>query len=348
MCQSCFSPGARVLAANVVLVIAFGRAAQAKPYTYTINQSQSQINLTATGSILGGVLDIAEQFPDSPTRYMGTLAVEYPGGVFPGGSIYFPGGSSATADVMRGLFSIPRQVSPNVDGGAGTAPANYGVTMTAPIGIEIPPIPYPDPNNPISLGTLQSVQIDMALRNVVLDVDYSNTPIAIDGSSNFDATGNLVSGVNLGLTSGFADLNGSLVLHQDNLLAWGVALAALEGLALALPDLGLTVDGDLLHLNVNIGLGTRIDLSAIPDFLSLPNGATTPGHIAFNPVSQFSTLTLPIALELPDFGIPPEILDLNLRLDGQLVATATLPEPSTLMVFGLSAFGLLRRRCRGR
>jgi len=312
---------------------------EARTFTYTITKSQSQLNLTATGTVFGGTLTVSEQFPDPPTPYLGSLRVTYPGGVFPGGSIHFPGGSAAEADVMRGgLLNLPRQVAPGVGGGGGTAPANYGLTMTAPVGYEIPPIPYPDPNNPINIGTLQSVQITMALRDLVLDVN-SDSPMGLDATSKFDATGTTV-----GVVSGFADINTALVLHQQNLTSYLVNLAILVGLQLAYPDLGLTVTGNILQLNINVGFGTRVDLSTMSDFLSMPNTTTLLGQVAFNPVSQFSTLTLPISLNLPDFGLPTWILDLNLHLDGQLVATATLPEPTTLVLLGLPLAGVLRRR----
>jgi hypothetical protein len=329
----------RVWVGGLAVAVGFSlvRPAEAKTYTYTINQSQSQINLTAVGTALGGELTIAEQFPDSPTRYMGTLAVQYPGGVFPGGSISFPGGSAAAADVMRGSFNIPRAVSPGVGGGAGTAGANYGLTATADVNYPLPPIPYPDANNPIELGTLQSVQATVALRELVFDVD-SASPMGLDATSHFDANGASVS-----LASGFADIKGALVLHQTNALTAIALYAVLQGLILAYPDYGLSVTLDLLHSNVSVGIGTRVDLSGIGSALSMPNDPNTLGLVAFNPVSQYSTLTLPIAIDLPDFGLPVSILDLNMHLDGKLVATATLPEPSTLAVFSLSALALVRR-----
>lgn len=327
---------------SVGLIVVVGFAAvpfEAKAYTYTINKSQSYLNLTASGSALGGALIVTEQFPDPPTPYFGTEAVTFPGGVFPGGSINFPGGSAATADVMRGgILNLPRQVAPAVGGGAGTAPANYGLIFTAEANYVIPPIPYPDPNNPINVGKLTGFEVTLALRDLVLDID-SPSPMGLSGTSQFDATGTSIS-----LVSGFADIKGSLVLDQDNLLTTLAVYAVLQGLVAAYPDYGLSVGVNLLNSSVSVGIGTRVDLSGISDFLGMPNTTTTLGQLTFNPVTQYSTLTLPITLDLPDFGLPPEILDLNLRLDGRFVATATLPEPTTLVLLGLPIVGLLRRR----
>ncbi len=331
----------RIRAVGLVAVVSLALVGPAEVlgYPYTIVKSQSQLNLTATGTAFGGALTVTEQFPDPPTPYTGSLNVQYPDGVFPGGSIAFPGESAASADVMRGgLFNTPRQVAPAVGGGAGTAPANYGLTFVAPVEYVLPPIPYPDANNPISLGTLQSITVKLALRDLVLDVD-SISPMALDSSSQFDATGTTI-----GITSGYADINGAAVLHQTNPLTALALYAVLQGLVASQPSLGLSVSLDLLNSNVNLGIGTRVDLSTVPDFLSIGNTTTTLGTVAFNPVSQYSTLTLPITLDLPDFGLPTAILDLDMRLNGQLVATATLPEPTTLMLVGLPLAGLLRRR----
>lgn len=291
-------------------------------YTYTIQKNQSQINLTAAGSFLSGVLDVAEQYENPVTKYDGSLLAQLPEGPFPGGTISFPGGSTATADVMRGLFNIPYPISPAIGGGAGTDPANYGIRLTAPVGLEIPPIPYPDPNNPLDLGTFEAVEIDIALRDMVFDVTSFPPPIGIDGSSQFDASGALLQGVQVGLFSGFADISGVMVLKQDNIITWGIALVALQGLVALVPDLGLTVEGHLLSLTIDIGIGTRIDLSGLPGILTLPNGTLDPGLVQFNSVTKKVTLTLPVSIVLPDLGIPPEIFDLDLNLDGQLVATA--------------------------
>lgn len=332
------------LAVAAVLVV--GGQLEAAPYTYTIDKSQSQINLTATGNAFGGALTIEEQHASTPTKYEGSLVVEYPAGPLPGGSIAFPGGSAAAADVMRGLFSIPKAVSPAEGGGAGKDPANYGLTLTLPIAWDIPPIPFPNNiGGEIDLGVLESVEIDVAMRDMVFDVTSpALAPIDIDSSSEFDATGDLLTGVHLGLSSGYLDVNGALVLQQENLLTYFVSLAALEAIELLLPDLGLEVSGSLLALEIEIGIGSRLDLAGIPDLLTVANGPTDPGLVEFDPVTQDSTLTLPVSLDLPDLDFGLGLWDLDMNLDGQLVATATLPEPSAMSLLALSGLALLRRR----
>ena len=70
----------------------------------------------------------------------------------------------AEAQVLRGgFFNFSRRVSPAIGGEDGTDPANYGVTLDAPIGIDLPPIPLPDPIGEIELGTLDAISIDVAI-----------------------------------------------------------------------------------------------------------------------------------------------------------------------------------------
>lgn len=353
----------RILSAKLVgllavgaIVVATATPALAGPYTYNIIQSQSQLNLTASGSVLGGVLNVEEQFANEPTKYMGTMVADFPAGPGPGGSITFPGGSAAAADTLRGgLFNSQRQVSPGVGGGAGAAPANYGLILNAPIDIDLPSIPLPDPIGSIDLGVLDSVQMDIALREVTWDITMGllDAEKGIDANGEFDASGGIGSGVQLALASGFLDLNGSLIFRQDNVASYLATLAAITALTAALPDLGLTVDGNpdgnIFTTEVGLGIGTRIDLSGIPDILTLPNGAIDPGSVSYNSLTGASTLMLPVDINLPDLGIPADLLDLDLNFSGQLVATAIVPEPSSMVlglmgVIGFAVYGVRRRR----
>lgn len=342
-------------AVGMLVAVAMAAPAVAAPYTYNIIQNQSQLNLTAAGSVLGGVINVEEQFENAPTRYNGTVVADFPAGPGPGGSITFPGGSAAAADTLRGLFNIQLGVSPGIGGGGGSDPANYGLILNAPIDIDLPAIPLPDPIGEIDLGVIDSVQIDIALREVTWDITTAllETEKAIDASGEFDASGGIGSGIQLGLASGFIDLSGSLVFRQDNVGSYLATLAALNALVLAVPDLGLSVDGNpdgnIFTTEVGLGIGTRLDLSGIPDILTLPNGATDPGSVSYNPVTGASTLELPVDITLPDLGIPADLLDLDLNFSGQLVATAFVPEPSsmTLAFFGMigcAYFGFRRRK----
>lgn len=322
----------RALAAALVLTSTTSPAWAS--YTYTITQNQSQLNLTVAGTAFGGALNVTEQHANAITRYNGTIEADFPAGPSAGGSISLPGGSAASAVNPTGLFNIPLQFSPNVGGGSGTAAGNYGVNLNAPVGIVIPPIEIPDVAT-LDLGTLQSVNMGVAIRNLVLDLN-STAPMAIGPGGAFDATG-----LDIGIDSGFADLNGALVFQQPDLISHLAAVVAINGLALAVPDLGITVSSNLLARTVSVGLGTRFDLSGLAA-ASLPNGASNGSVSYVNPVT-LSTLYIPVNIDLPDLaalGIPESILTLDLNLSGQLVATAFVPETSSIILATLGSLGM--------
>jgi hypothetical protein len=303
-------------------------------YTYNITQSASQLNLTVSGTAFGGALNVTEQQASAVTRYNGTIEADFPSGPTVGGSIYFPGGSNATAVNPTGLFSIPLQYAPNVNGGSGTAAANYGVNLNAPVGITLPAIDIPNVGT-INLGTLQSVNMAVAIRNLALDLE-STAPLAILAGGTFDPTG-----VNLGISSGFADLNGALVFQQPDLISHLAAVVAMNALAVAVPDLGVTVSSNILARTVSLGLGTRFDLSGVA--ASLPNQATTNGSVSYVNPATLSTLIIPVNIDLPDLeslGIPASLLTLDLNLTGQLRATAFVPEASSVILATIGTLGI--------
>jgi hypothetical protein len=314
---------------------------------FTITQSQSQLNLTAAGSFLGGNLTITEQNPSATTRYNGTIAVNNYGLPAPGALLGFAAGGAANA------VNPPGNFQPNVGGGAGQTAGNYGVNIEAAIGFEIPEgdIPIGDINfDPSMLGTIESFTMKLAVRNLVLDVTGGPTEIGPGGT--FDPTS-----TSLSIVSGFADLNGSLVFNTGSLLNKVAAYVALTALVSQVPDLGLTVttpDG-ALGTRVGLGIGTRLDLAELAG-TALPNLSATDGTITYGDELTASTLTLPVDIALPGLdglGLPGGILDLQLGLTGQLLATGlvtevlAVPEPSTLVLGSLAAVGLIvaaRRR----
>lgn len=319
--------------------------------TYNITQNQSQLNLTAGGSILGSTLTVTEQQANAITRYNGTLDVAFAsGGPVPGSGINFPGGSAASAvNPTGGFFNLPLQYSPNVGGAAGTAPANYGVNINAPIGVVIPPITVPINGSEITLnlGTLQSFNMALAIRDLDLDVVTPATT-SIGAGGVFDANATTIS-----IATGFADLNGSLVFDQANFVETLAVAAALNILAGAVPDLGLTVNTNLINSTVSLGIGSRIDLAGLAG-AALPNQAAADGTVSFGNNVIPSTLILPVEITLPsleELGLPPDVLDLQLSLAGQLRATGLItevPEPSSLVLGAIAAgaIGLVIRRRR--
>jgi hypothetical protein len=320
------------------------------PITYDINPNLSQLNLTAAGSVLGGALVVTEQHANSPTRYDGTVEVSFPNGPWSNSaSISFPGGSSMEAQNLRGgFFNSQLNVTPGVGGSGSGAPANYGLNLTAPLDIALPDLPLNGVN--ISLGTLSGVQLSLALRDVVWDVQ-TNTPggSPIGINDQFDASGG--AGVQLSLAGGFADLAGSLVLRQSNAFAAAALQLALGALVSQAPQLGLTVSRpNLFSPDVLVGIGTRVDLSTLGGNLALPNGTTTPGTLTWNELTGASTLTLPIDISLGDFGLPADIIDIDLGFNGKIVATGVvvIPEPASGTFLAFAAIGLVGTQVRRR
>lgn len=331
-------------------------SAQAGVVTWTV-QNTSQVNLTVTGNLFGGAVTATEQQANALTKYNGTVAL----GTNPTG-LNFAGGGSATAINPAGLFNIPLQYSPNVNGAAGTAPANYGVNLNAPVTYVIPPIDIPQsvrdalpaPLNTLipatlNLGTLSAVVAKTAIREFALDFtapDY----VALAGNT-FDA--NEISVV---VTHGFLDVNLSARLTQDNIVNRLALQAILGGIASSAPQLGLTVTAPSLFGNdLDIGLGLRLDLSNVN--LPIANTAVADGTITNLGTNSVSTLTLPVQFELASTldnalgglsSILPGLLDLQLNFQGTVTAKATVPEASTFVMTGLilvpGAVTLLRRR----
>lgn len=346
------SPLIRLIPVAVAVCVAGPTYGQ---FEYTIDQNQSQLNLTASGDVFGGALEVSEQHPNSPTRYDGTINASFPNTPRPGGSIRFQGGGSANGQTLRGgFFNSELDVTPGIGGSGNGDPANYGIDFSLPLNnpIALPDIPLPAELGGItlSLGELSSVQLSLALRDVAWDIVH-NVPggkSALDASGQFDAS----QGIQLGLVGGFADINGALVLTQENLIAAGLLELGLNTLAGALPDLGLTVSRpNIFSSDVLIGIGTRIDLGGLAGNLLLPNGATDPATLTFDELTGASTLTLPVDISLQDFGLPPELIDLELGFSGQFVATSTVavPEPAStiwLLAMSVGIAGVRSRRHR--
>ena len=308
-------------------------------YLYNLTTVQSVINLEASGDILGGALTVTEQNSNAVTRYQGAVETNFHAGYGANSRISFPGGGAANA-INPTIFGLPYPYSPGIGGGAGSAPANYGITLTAPTDIVLPPIEIPDFGT-INLGTITAVNFQLALRETQLSVT-SAAQIPIDPvARTFDA-----SLLTINVDQSFADINASVRFKQDNFLDWGAVGLFLAAIQTSLPDLGLTITPSLFGLHYDIGFGTRADLSGA----SLANAPTVDGIVTYNEVTEASNLTIPINTGLGDidFGFG----NISLTLVGQLRGSATIPniyhvpEPSSLMLVGIVGLGAATYRRR--
>ena len=338
-----------------VLVLSSGSLARGGVITYAVKNT-SQVNLTVTGSLLGGQVTATEQQANAVTRYSGTVAL----GANPTG-LNFAGGGAATAINPAGLFNIPLQYSPNVSGASGTAPANYGVNLLAPVTYVIPPINIPQsvidgltpPLNSLipttlNLGTLSAVVAKTAVRELALDFTAPGF-VDVTGST-FDANA-----VSVSITHGYLDINLSARLTEPNIINRITLQALLGAVASSQPALGLTVTAPSAFGNdLDIGLGLRLDLT---NAVAMANIATLDGTVTNLGTHSLSTLTLPVEFDATSTldsalgglsGVLGGLLDLQLNFKGTVIATATVPEASTFVMTGLilvpGVLTVLRRR----
>lgn len=327
--------------------------AQAVPVNFAIQSSQSSITINIKNANLFGLpLTTGEQSSGSSTsKYTGTLATD-----IIGKAISFPGGTKADASVYKllGLFDFP--LEPGVGGVTGSATADYGLKATLqvdpqqPNGIPLPPLDLSFLGlGTLNLGSFKAVEVKTALRDVLLDVTTPGyiTRQGTVGNTTFDS-----SLLDLSLT-GNADVKLAAVLHQDNLLAYGVNLLALQGLASlvngALPDPIMSVTGNLLALDISIGIGTRLPLNGIP----IPNDDASLGKLTTIAGNSYR-LTVPVNFdavpELTALGsasvLLGSLLNVNLKVTGQLVGTTAaanllnIPEPASIVTFGIGLLAL--------
>jgi hypothetical protein len=309
----------------VVALLALAPGA-ASATSFTLDPNLSSLTLAADVSVLGGALTASAQCTGClTTRYDGTLHATNLGLA----AVQFDGGGTADARQQLGSFNIPRQIAPGVGGAAGTAPADYGVTFSAPVGTPLPPIDIPNVGT-LNLGTLQSVDVKVALRDVVLDV--TSTSFIPVSSGAFDA-----SQANVLITAN-ADVLAALVLRAPDLATYLVNLSALTLLASSAPQLGLTVSGNFLTRDISVGFGFGVPVNA----LSAPNTAS--GGL-ISAVGDVVTITLPVDVTATPSDITG-VFGLDIGLQGSLRMVGTVPEPATSLLVGAGvvALGAARRR----
>ncbi len=314
-----------------------GQNARAE-YLYNLTPTSSEIDLQVSGTSLGEQLTVSEQNPGARTRYSGTVAANFHQGYGANSNISFPGSGAANAVNPTGLFNIPYQYAPNVNGGSGTGPANYGVNLSIPQEIVLPPIDIPNVGV-INLGTITSVDFKVALRDLQLNPTTSAWLPINPGTREFDA-----SLLDIHVANGSADINASVRLEQPDILSHLAAVVAINALVATVPDLGLTVTTNLFARTINVGYGGRINMAGA----TLDNAPTAPGTVTYNPITTASVLTVPV---LSDFGdINLGIGTINLKFSGQMRGNANIPniwhvpEPSSLALAILAGLGCFKRR----
>jgi hypothetical protein len=345
---------AATLAASVLWIAAPRASATNLNFTLiNAGSNQSRLDLTATAELAGGQLTSDPQFAPGGLNGQGSMSTLYNDTTVPDtsivkanvtqNSISFPGGSTAIARTATGLLGNNLSIGPGVGGVSGTAPANYGVVFSSPQNIAIPPIDLNPIGVPLmlNLGTLQSIDAKIALRNVVVDVVGGSIPLTPGATypQSFDA-----SQVQIGI-SGTSDILLGATLKQSSFgdyLAAGIALAALQPV-LAGQGIALTiVNNGIIAQSYTVGFGFTTPL---PATLAVNDDATlgTVEHVGPN-----MRLTIPVKFDIVPETLPAPLdmlLVAHLGLSGKLVGetpfvVVDVPEPSSLVLGGLAMGGL--------
>ena len=344
-------------AARLALLAALGFAlnatgtAQATPLTFTVfnpsSSVQSRLNLTATAQLSGAVLVSAPQFASGGLNGQGSMTTLYNDTASNDSkllanvnqhAITFGGGSTAVASNTRGAFS-DLSLKPNVGGLSGTAPGSYGVKFSSPQDIIIPPITIPGTGT-VNLGTLKSIDVNVALRNVAIDV--TSPSLGLNPINTYPQTFDS-SALTIGIT-GAADTLVSAFLKQANFtdfLTTGVALTALQQ-ALTGQGIDIVVSANILQLGYNVGFGfsSPLTTSALNEDASLGKIE----HIASN-----LRLTVPVKFTVSTAGLPAPLDTLfaaQYGLSGNLIGqtpfvAVDVPEPGSIALGGAGLVALV-------
>ena len=347
-----------------VIVSAATQFAPAVPVTFTninvSNSNQSRINLVATAAFNGVPLTSAPQYAPGGLNGNGSESTLYhqtatntPSNMATDLSLFsveFPGGGTAMAANTTGLLNNNLAIAPGVGGASGTAPADYGTIFTSPQDIAVPPIDVSGLGIPglttLNLGTLTGINLNVALRNIVLDLHSGSLPLSGGGSypAQFDST-------QVGVTlSGTSDMSLTATLKQDNLNNWLTTGAALLALQQGLAGQGITITttGSIFNLTYQVGIGFSSPLPAA-DFLNTDASQGKLEHVGAN-----LRLTLPVKFDVDATTLPAPLdtlITAHFTMSGQLIGQApfqALPEPSSigLLLCGLASVTALSRRRR--
>jgi hypothetical protein len=348
---------ASILATLVAILSLFAvsNRAFALPVTFTdfnVNSStQSRINIAATATLNGTNLTEAPQFAPGGLNGNGSESALYnqtstntPSNMGTNLGLYsigFPGNSNSQAANAVGAFNNNLASAPGIGGASGTAPADYGMVFTSAQSIVIPPIDISSLNLGIStlnLGTLSSINLNVALRNFAINLSSPILPTTGNGAypQHFDSTQVTVS------VSGTSDMSLTATLKQANITDWiatGAALVALQQ-SLAGQGITLTETGNLFGLSYQVGFGFSTPLPAT----NALNGDASQGTI--DHVGSNLRLTMPIKFDITPTTLPAPLNTLiaaDFTMTGQLIGQApfqVVPEPSSIALAAMSLFGL--------
>lgn len=355
------------LALGLAMLVA--ETAAAAPLTFTLfnptSSNQSRLNMVASAKLSGGELTSAPQHAPGGLNGQGSLSTLYNDTastvselktIVTQQGIIFPGNSTATALNTRGAFS-DLQLRPNVGGTSGTAPGDYGVKFSSPQDVVIPPIDVSALNIPglttLNLGTLRSIDLNIALRDIVIDLTSGYIPLLPNGTypQTFNSTA-----LNVEI-NGTSDMLLSAFLvppSAGDFLATGAALIALQQ-ALAGQGINITVQAVLFPTaGYNVGFGWSTPLPAT----SAVNDDATQGSLEH--IGSNLRLTVPVKFDVVPTTLPAPLdtlLTAQLGLSGKLIGqtpfvVVEVPEPSsvvlaTLGAGGLAAVAIKRRRRAG-
>jgi hypothetical protein len=346
-------------------------SSQAAPLNFTVvNPSatnQSRLDLTAKVQLSGTPIDDAQILPQvAPIALitLGSMTTLYNDTATNDSkilanltqqSIYFGGGSTAVASNGTSTILGPLQIAPGVGGVSGTAPASYGFFATVPQNILLPQIDL-NPlgiNLMLNLGTLTAIDLKVALRDVVIDVQGpAGLPLAPVGTPPptqfFDSTQ-----LDIGI-SGTSDMLLGATVQAANIIDYGALEVALIALNTALSPQGISITytSQLLQLKHTIGIGFSTPL---PTTFAANDDASQGmlEHIGAN-----YRLTIPVKFDVVPETLPAPLdtlLTAQLGLSGKLIGqtpfvNVEVPEPSTvvLAVVGVAALAPVGLRARRR
>lgn len=341
----------------ILAVLIPAEHALATPLTFTVvnpsSSVQSRLDLVVTANLFGGAATTSAQFPSGgfingagslSTLYQDTATTDSKlvTEVVPS-AIHFPGGSTAVANNTRGGLGV-FQLNPAIGGGVGTAPGDYGAKISSPVNQPIPPIDIGG-GVMLNLGTLQSVDVNVVLRDIVLDLSTGG-PIPLSPLATLPQTfsSNLL---NVGIT-GTTDMNLSAVLKAPDLVAYFVNLVALQALATQLAPQGIilsVVGNGFQQQTISVGTGFT---SPLPAQLFSNDDATlgTLEQIGVGSSAKYR-LTTPIKFDVAAMIPAPlnTLITANFGLSGKLIGETSVvpivPEPGAITLAGTGLVGLL-------